>query len=77
MKEMPVRHYPRQNGVSKYHLANRLVKPVFELKLMELCGFAPLLDGCASCGREEPEEPMLDIAGGVLRCRSCPGGSGL
>lgn len=30
MKEMPVRHYPRQNGVSKYHLANRLVKPFLD-----------------------------------------------
>lgn len=25
--EMPVRHYPRQAGVSKYHLWNRLVRP--------------------------------------------------
>ena len=30
MKELPVRHYPRQNGVSKYHLANRLVKPFLD-----------------------------------------------
>ena len=68
------------NGLYALSSLNRpqtLVKAAFELKLMELCGFAPLLDGCASCGREEPEEPMLDIAGGVLRCRSCPGGSGL
>ena len=27
MKEMPVRHYPRTKGVSKYHLSNRLIKP--------------------------------------------------
>lgn len=27
MKELPVRHYPRTRGVSKYHLSNRLVKP--------------------------------------------------
>ncbi len=26
-KELPVRHYPRTKGVSKYHLSNRLVKP--------------------------------------------------
>lgn len=26
-KELPVRHYPRTRGVSKYHLSNRLVKP--------------------------------------------------
>ena len=68
------------NGLYALSALNRpqpLVKAAFELKLMELCGFAPLLDGCAVCGREEPEKPMLDIAGGVLRCRSCPGGSGL
>ena len=28
MKELPVRHYPRTQGVSKYHLSNRLIKPV-------------------------------------------------
>ena len=27
MKELPVRHYPRTQGVSKYHLSNRLIKP--------------------------------------------------
>lgn len=30
MKELPVRHYPRTNGVSKYHLSNRLVKPFLD-----------------------------------------------
>lgn len=30
MKEIPVRHYPRRNGVSKYRLSNRLVKPLFD-----------------------------------------------
>ena len=27
MKEVPVRHFPRVAGVSKYHLWNRLVSP--------------------------------------------------
>ena len=27
MKEIPVRHFPRVAGVSKYHLWNRLVSP--------------------------------------------------
>lgn len=27
VKEVPVRHYPRKAGVSKYHLCNRLVSP--------------------------------------------------
>jgi dolichol-phosphate mannosyltransferase len=29
-KEVPVRHFPRTAGVSKYHLSNRLVKPFFD-----------------------------------------------
>ena len=44
---------------------------------MSLVGFAPLLDGCAVCGEEDPAEPVLDIRGGVLRCRRCSGDSAL
>ena len=54
-----------------------LVKPAFEWKLMALTGFAPLAEGCALCGREEPEQPMLDVVHGVLHCRSCRQGGGL
>ena len=48
-----------------------LVKPAFELKLLCLAGYEPLADGCAYCGREEPERPMLDVVQGVLRCGTC------
>lgn len=56
-----------------------LVKAAFELRLLALGGFEPLLDGCAVCGREEPEEPMLDVVRGLLRCKNCalPGERGL
>ena len=55
-----------------------LVKPAFELKLMCLAGYEPLADGCAYCGCEAPEQPLLDVVQGVLRCRTCGGGeSGL
>ena len=56
-----------------------LVKPVFELRLMALSGFEPLADGCAVCGRPEPEQPMLDVVQGVVHCASCkqPGGLSL
>ncbi len=47
-----------------------LVKAAFELKLMSLSGFAPLLDACAVCG-QEPEEPMFHLGEGVLHCRAC------
>ena len=49
-----------------------LVKPAFEVKLMALCGFEPLLDRCAVCGKEQPEEPMLDVVRGTLHCAKCP-----
>ena len=52
-----------------------LVKAAFELKLLCLAGYEPLLDACAVCGLPEPEQPALDLAEGVLRCGHC--GSGI
>lgn len=48
------------------------IKAVFELRLMSLCGFAPALDRCCVCGRENPEAPILSLRGGTVRCGSCP-----
>lgn len=48
-----------------------LVKAAFELKLMCLAGYEPLADGCAFCGKTEPEQPLFDVVQGVLRCRAC------
>lgn len=48
-----------------------LVKAAFELRLMSLAGYEPLADGCAYCGCPEPEQPLLDVVQGVLRCRRC------
>ena len=51
-----------------------LVKPAFELKLMCLCGYEPLLLGCAVCG--DAEGPFyFDCSGGVTRCTSCRSGT--
>lgn len=58
------------------HRPQGLVKAAFEMKLMALIGFEPLLEGCAYCGARQPAEPVLDIQGGVLRCRSCGVGGG-
>ena len=58
------------------HRPQALVKAAFELKLMSLIGFEPLAERCAVCGREDPQEPVLDLRGGVVRCRGCGGGSG-
>ena len=55
-----------------------LVKAAFELRLMCLAGYEPLADSCAYCGTEMPEQPLLDVVQGVLRCRACgKGESGL
>ena len=48
-----------------------LVKAAFELKLLCVAGYEPLLDACAVCGRAEPQEPRLDLAEGVLHCAAC------
>lgn len=47
------------------------VKAAFELRVMALTGFEPLAECCAVCGKPEPEDPVLDILDGVVRCRRC------
>ncbi len=49
------------------------VKAAFELRLLSLAGYEPLLADCAVCGRTAPEKPMLDAEQGVVLCRSCAG----
>ena len=63
-------------ALSALHKPHALVKPAFELRLLCLAGYEPLADACAICGRENPENPVLDTAQGVVRCGSCGGGGG-
>lgn len=51
------------------------IKSAFELRLMCLGGFEPELFRCPVCGRDEPEDAMLSLNGGILHCRSCPPGT--
>jgi len=53
-----------------------LIKPAFELRLMAVSGFAPLIDSCAVCGREDMESAILDLSGGTIRCPDCGQGDG-
>lgn len=53
------------------HKPPALVKAAFEIKLLCLAGYEPLADSCAYCGRPDPEQPLLDVVQGVLRCRTC------
>ena len=65
-------------ALATLHKPPQLAKAAFELKLLSLAGYEPLLDGCAYCGRPDPENPLLDVVQGVLRCGSCGAGeSGL
>lgn len=50
-----------------------LVRAAFELKLLSLSGYEPLLDACAVCGSTAPAEPVFDTAEGVVLCRHCAG----
>ena len=53
-----------------------LVKAAFELKLMCLIGYEPLLDACAVCGLPHPERPAFHLRQGVLHCAACREGAG-
>ena len=48
-----------------------LVKAAFELRLVSMAGFAPLLDGCAGCGAADINSAYLDLSGGVIYCENC------
>lgn len=60
-------------ALDKLQKPQALVKAAFELKLMCLTGYEPLLEACAACGVENPEEPRFHISEGVLHCASCRG----
>ena len=50
-----------------------LIKAAFELRALCLAGYGPLLDGCAVCGREPPEDPRFHLREGDLHCAACRG----
>lgn len=52
-----------------------LIKAVFELKLMCLCGFEPQTEVCPTCGRQPPDDPVFSLNGGSVHCRGCPPGT--
>lgn len=58
-------------ALSTLHKPATIVKPAFELRLLCLAGYEPLADGCAYCGAADPEQPMLDVVQGVVRCGKC------
>lgn len=58
------------HALDKMDKTPALVKAAFELKVMCLAGYEPILDGCAVCG-VEPEQPRFHLSEGVLHCAGC------
>ena len=58
-------------ALSELEKPQSIVKAAFELKLLALSGYEPLLDSCAVCGTHNPKEPVFDAQQGVLLCREC------
>ena len=65
-----------RRDVEKLNKPPALVKAAFELRLLCVAGYEPLLDACALCGEEAPAQPRLDLGEGVLCCAACGEGEG-
>ncbi len=59
------------HGLDRMKLPPRQIKTAFEWKAMALAGYEPMTDGCALCGRPEPEQPCLLLSQGVVCCAAC------
>lgn len=64
------------HALEKLHLPQELIKTAFEWKAMALAGYEPMADGCAVCGRGEPDQPRISLNAGVLHCAACRSGAG-
>ena len=51
----------------------KIVKAVFELRMMCECGFMPQLLACRSCGAYDGDRFCLDVEDGCLLCADCAG----
>ena len=58
-------------ALSELDREQRLIKAAFTWRLMAVCGFAPLTEGCAVCGAETADRPVLDVVHGVVHCAGC------
>lgn len=63
-------------ALAKLNKDPALVKPAFTFRLLALAGFEPMIDGCAVCGAETAQSPVLDVVQGVVHCRKCGGPGG-
>lgn len=61
------------HALDKMNKPQELVKAAYELRALCLAGYEPLLDGCAVCGAELPEDARFHLREGVLHCAKCRG----
>ena len=47
------------------------IKSAFELRLMSIEGYAPAVEHCAECGREDIQDPLFLTDEGQIVCRNC------
>lgn len=59
------------HALDKLNIPLGQVKTAYEWKAMSVAGYEPMIEGCAVCGREMPEEPRLHLREGVLHCAAC------
>lgn len=62
------------HALDKLELPLGLVKTAFEWRAMALAGYEPVTDGCAVCGRSDPEDPRVNLRAGVVHCAACRDG---
>lgn len=53
----------------------RLLKSIFELRLMSEIGFMPDIVGCRDCGIFEPNEALFSMKDGCFFCKNCFSGN--
>ncbi len=66
------------NGVfalSETALESEVIKAGFELRLMCLSGYEPILEGCSVCGSAAPDR--FNIRQGVTHCAGCTSAEGI
>lgn len=61
---------------SLFALSSKLYRPehikaVFELRLMCISGYEPMLDYCPVCGNDLIEKPLFSTIGGTVLCSKC------
>lgn len=64
------------HALDKLDLPLGQVKTAFEWKALALAGYEPAAEGCAVCGRLDPEEPRVNLSAGVIHCAACRNGAG-